>query len=392
MIVLSGPWLSPHFVKTVRNNNWPLVDAGGAAEFLGSEPPNLLTSEQAAQEVLADGMGRLLTSGEHALGWVAENLAGTEAANAAELFKDKAAFRKLLEPIFPEVSFYEVPLSELGTHSPANDMYPFVVKPSVGFFSIGVHTVRSPTEWQRVRQNMADEVASAGRYFPDHMLSQTHILFETLIEGGEYAVDAYFDAEGDPVVLNILEHRYASQEDVSDRLYVSSKNIIESLAPAAAEFLAEVGRRVPVRNFPLHAEFRRMPGGRLIPIEINPLRFGGWCTTGDFAHFAWGFNTYELFMRGSKPDWQAVFKGKEDNEYALVVLDNATGTPGQQVRAFDYDSLMRRFSRPLHLSRMDFREFPLFGFLFCENHPGCEDELEWVLETDLAEFVETGPS
>ena len=389
MIVLSGPYLSPHFVKTVRNNNWPLVDAGGAAKFLGSGPSNLVGSAQAAQEVLGHHTARLLTSGEHALGWVAENLAGTEAAKAAELFKDKAAFRKLLEPIFPEVSFYEVPLDELGRHSPASDMFPFVVKPSVGFFSIGVHTVRSPTEWQRVRQVMADEVASASRYFPDHMLSQTRILFETLIEGGEYAVDAYFDTAGDPVVLNILEHRYASPEDVSDRLYVSSKDIIESLAPAAAEFLAEVGRRVPVRNVPLHAEFRRTPGGKLVPIEINPLRVGGWCTTGDFAHFSWGFNTYELFMKGSKPDWQTVFKGKEDNEYALVVLDNATGTPGQQVRAFDYDSLMRRFSRPLHLSRMDFREFPLFGFLFCEIQPGCERELEWILETDLAEFVET---
>jgi hypothetical protein len=388
MIILSGPYLSPHFVKTLASNGWPLVDAGGAARFLEHLPVDVSDTRTAAEAIRNGRYERLLTSGEHALGWVAENLAGTGSASAAQLFKDKAAFRRLLKPLYPEISFHELSLGELETYVPPQDMYPFVVKPVVGFFSIGVHAVRSGDEWDQVKLKIAAEVSESGRYFPGHMLSQTRFILESFIEGDEFAVDAYYDGEGEPVVLNVMEHRYASPEDVSDRLYVSSRRIIETVGPAAADFLAEINSRSGFRNFPLHAEFRRTPDGKLVPIEINPLRFGGWCTTGDFAHYAWGFNSYELYMSGSSPDWNSVFHGREDRVYGLVVLDNSTGTPGKEIRSFDYDGLLKRFSRPLHLSRMDIAEFPLFGFLFAEVPAHRLEELSWVLHSDLGEFVE----
>lgn len=58
-----------------------------------------------------------------------------------------------------------------------------------------------------------------------------------------------------------------------------------------------------LKNFPAHIEIRIDKNGNINPIEVNPLRFGGWCTTGDISWYAYGFNSYEYFLKGKKPDW-----------------------------------------------------------------------------------------
>ena len=391
MIIASGPYISDHFRNTVETNGWPVIDAGGAAAFGLGTSPQLSGPEGIQCVVDAAQNGRILTTGEHALGWVSEHLGESSDARAAALFKDKAAFRRKLKPLFPELAFRELTPEELQDFEPPAALYPFVLKPSVGFFSIGVHIVRHAQDWVTARSRIFEEVSGAGEHFPEHVLSETRFLLESYIEGEEYAVDASFDSSGEPVVYNILHHRYASGDDVSDRLYVSSRDIIETIMPDALHFLREINRDKAIRQFPLHAEFRRSPQGQLVPIEINPLRFGGWCTTGDFAHYAWGFNSYAYYMNGQQPDWDEVFKGRDNREYSLVVLDNSTGVPSEKIDQFNYDKLLQKFSRPLHLSRMDYREFPLFGFLFLETAVESAAELDWILRSDLSEFVKQRP-
>jgi len=121
-------------------------------------------------------------------------------------------------------------------------------------------------------------------------------------KGEEFAVDAYFDAAGDPVILNIHKQIFSSSEDVSDRVYISSKKIIESNIDQFYVFLKEIGTLSGVRNFPVHAEIRRDRSGSVLPIEINPMRFGGWCSTADAAHLAYGFNPYVLYFSQKRPE------------------------------------------------------------------------------------------
>ncbi len=392
MIIASGPYISEFFANTISRNKWPLVDVGGIANLGLAWGAELIKPENACRDIRARPNGRILTNGENALGWVGEQLAGTPVAEAAQLFKDKAAFRRLLKPAFPEMLFSELSLEELQRYVPPPGSYPFVVKPSVGFFSIGVHTVRSLDDWKHAQSRILEDVPGAKDLFPAHVLSQNRFLVESCIEGEEYAVDAYYDSNGEPVILNILEHRYASPDDVTDRLYTSSKQIVESLKQDARQFLEGVNQHIGIKNFPLHAEFRRSKNDSLIPIEINPLRFGGWCTTGDFAHHAWGFNSYEYFMNSAAPDWAAVFSGREDKEYSLIVLDNTTGIPLNQIQSFDYEALLKRFSKPLHLTKIVYSGAPVFGFLIVETPRSNTEELDWILNSDLREFavLETG--
>jgi hypothetical protein len=44
--------------------------------------------------------------------------------------------------------------------------------------------------------------------------------------------------------------------------------------------LSKIGKELHLKNFPAHAEVR-IDENKIIPIEVNPLRFGGFCTTAD---------------------------------------------------------------------------------------------------------------
>lgn len=388
MFLVSGPYLSKFLVETIIRNRWPVLNMG-KSPGLGLEDYQGFVSDKDARSVLQGARPeRVLTNSEDSFSWVYENLSGTQIARFVDLFKDKAELRRRLNPLYPDLFFREVDTNELQSLASTDLPLPVVVKPNRGFLSIGVHTVAVDSEWQQAKSVICDDLRKVENSFSEQVIGRNQFLIESYIDGEEYAVDAYFDSNGAPVILNILEHRFSKASSVSDRLYVSSKNIIEQHRERFEKALCTIGSLEEIRNFPVHAEFRVDASGNAIPIEINPLRFGGWCTTGDFAHHAWGFNSYELFMQGERPDWNLVLRDRDGKLYSIVVLDNSTGLTGQQIDSFDYDRLRERFSKPLLLSRLDFRTYPLFGFLFLETLQENADELDWVLQSNLREFVD----
>ena len=134
-------------------------------------------------------------------------------------------------------------------------------------------------------------------------------------------------------------------------------------------------------------EVRLDDTGKLRPIEINPLRFGGWCTTADMTWFSFGFNPYVYLFTDQSPDWEQLIKGKEDKIFSNIVLTNSTGYDVKQIKAFDYEGLKARFEKPLELRRADYQEYLIFGFLFAETSKDNFREIEWILNADLKEFI-----
>ena len=127
--------------------------------------------------------------------------------------------------------------------------------------------------------------------------------------------------------------------------------------------------------------------GFLNPIEVNPIRFGGWCTTPDLSWFAYGINSYESFIKGLKPDWNTIFKTRKDKKYSIILLDNNSGIPENQITHFDYDLVLSEFENPLVLRKVDFNEYPIFGILFTETSKGNEAELEKILTTNMKKYI-----
>ncbi len=392
MILLDRPYASNFLHTTIADNALPVVMTE-AARGLGLAPGPHVLDENAAlalcREAHLRGDLKLYTNSENALGWIADNLAFTGLPEKIRIFKDKARFRSLTKTLFPDFFYREVAAADLAAVDPAALPLPVILKPNVGFFSLGVHKINTVSDWGVALESLDRELGAHSELYPEQVLDTRSYLIEEYLEGDEFALDAYFDADGSPVILNILKHVFSSEDDVSDRIYTTSKQIIENNLDQFTRFLGEIGRLSGVRNFPVHVELRISPEGTPVPIEINPLRFGGWCTTADLTMRAYGFNPYLYFLRGERPDWAGILVDKAGADFSIVVLDNSTGFEPGRILDFDHDRLLEKFTKPLEMRKIDHRQFGIFGFLFVETGEEDFQELESILRSDLREFITT---
>ena len=293
----------------------------------------------------------------------------------------------MLKDMYPGYFYKGVKLGSLETIDVSRFPFPFIIKPAVGFFSLGVYKVDHFGEWEETIRIINREIDLIKNLYPPEVLDVEEFIIEHCIDGDEFAIDLYFDKNGKPVILNMMKHIFSSGKDVNDRVYITSKEIIERYHAIVTGFMAEIGKRAGLQNFPCHVEVRITQDGVIAPIEVNPLRFGGWCSTPDLAWYAFGINLYEYLFEQKKPDWDVLLKGKEKLVYSNIVLNNSTGTEGKFIGAFDYDKLLSHFEKPLELRKADFTKFPIFGFLFCETRSENMQELERILMSDLKEYI-----
>ena len=183
----------------------------------------------------------MYSNSENAIGWIAEHMAGTDLPRMVGLFKDKVAFREMVADLYPDYRFCGLSTEELRAFDPTAVRAPFVVKPAVGFFSMGVHVVDSAEAWPSVVDEIEREVKAFAAIYPDQVLGLDRFVVEEVIEGEEFAVDAYFDERGRPVLVDVYAHLFASADDVSDRVYLTNPETVERLGPPAMALLAELG-------------------------------------------------------------------------------------------------------------------------------------------------------
>ena len=136
------------------------------------------------------------------------------------------------------------------------------------------------------------------------------------------------------MILNILHHIFSSGTDVSDRVYSTSKDIILKHKNAIEEFLKPIGKKAGLKNFPIHVEIRIDDKGVIRPIEVNALRFGGWCTTGDLSWHAYGINSYDYFINNKKPNWEQIFNSRPNKIYSIILLNNNSGYSEPEIKSF----------------------------------------------------------
>ncbi len=387
MFFIDKPYISDFFKMTVRENGIPVVGTNSAEQSELYGGTKIISEERAIEMVRKSDDLKVYSTSENAIGWIAKHLSFSHLPGKIELFKDKLKFREMTKSIFPDFYFKEVRLEDLKTVSFSDIPLPFIVKPTVGFFSMGVYKVANFEEWSRTIDLIRTEIDQTKDLYPAEVLDTSSFIIEQCITGDEFAVDAYFNATGEPVILSIFEHTFSSDTDVSDRVYTTSKRIIESNIEEFTDFVGQIGKLAGVKNFPVHIEVRRESDGTLLPIEVNPMRFGGWCTTADMTFQAYGFNPYLYYYSQKKPDWDAALKGKEGKLFSIIVLDNSTGIDGAEITSFDYEKLLSGFEKPIELRKIDFMKYPVFGFLFTETREDNFVELKSILDSDLNEFI-----
>lgn len=388
MFFVDYPYISDFFKQTVRDNGIPVVGTEIAKKMDLYNGTKIVSEEEAiamARTIASDDL-RIYTTSENAIGWISKHLAFSNLPQTIALFKNKVKFRELTKMLFPDFYFQEVRMEDLKNINISGIPLPFIIKPAVGFLSMGVHKVTSRNDWQSTVDSIVAEMDKHQYSYPEEVLNAGTFIIEQCITGDEYAFDAYYDSTGAPVVLSAFHHIFASDTDVGDRIYITSKKIIEENIDDFTTFAGRIGNLAELRNFPVHIEVRR-DHGVLMAIEVNPMRFGGWCTTADMSSMAYGFNPYLCYFLQQKPNWTEALRGKDGKLFSLIVLDNSTGFNVNEIIAFDFGKLLANFEKPLELRKINYKEHSIFGFLFTETRADNFLELKKIMNSDLTEFI-----
>ncbi|AEE19789.1 ATP-grasp domain-containing protein [Dokdonia sp. 4H-3-7-5] len=387
MFLIDKPFASDFLIATIKENNYPIIATPVAKSIAQDDTLNWIDEQDAVAIYKDNPDTTLYSNSENALVWIEQHLGDSTLARQINILKDKVQFRELTKSLFPDFHFQKLSLTDVHLLDSAILKFPFVIKPSVGFFSIGVHIIQDQNDWEKAKKELHPEKLKS--IFPKDVLDTTYFIIEEFIQGEEFAIDYYHNANGEVVILNILHHLFSSGKDTSDRVYCTSKDIITSHSVAIHEFLSALGQELQLKNFPAHAEIRIDASGKITPIEVNPLRFGGFCTTGDSLGITVDFNSYVCFRESKKPNWDQIFKGKEDKVFSIIILDNSTGIPAESIKSFDYEKIATKFEKPVLVRPLDIHSYPVFGFIFTETNPDNERELTDILTSDLKEYVTT---
>jgi len=387
MFLIDKPFVSDFLINTIKDNNYQVVATKEAKELISDDSLNWISEKDAINFIEKKSHTPIYLNSENSISWVVKHFGTSKLSSQIQLFKDKNKFRELIKDSFPDFFFKTISLNDIQNLSLEGIDFPFVIKPSLGFFSIGVHIVNNTRDWIIAKREL--NFKNLQSIYPKEVLNTSTFIIEEYIEGEEYAVDCYFNNKGEVVILNILHHKFSSGTDVSDRVYSTSKEIVLHHKKSIEEFLRPIGDKAELRNFPAHVEIRIDDKGRIRPIEMNPLRFGGWCTTGDLSWYAFGFNSYAYYINNKKPDWERIFKDKSNKKYSIIVLNNNSGFSASEITNFDYDLLNDDFENALVIRKLNIKKYPVFGFIFAETSLDNEEELNKILISNLKKYIST---
>lgn len=385
MFLIDKPFVSDFLIDTIRNNKFNIVATMLAKELIDDDSLMWIEEDEAISLLKKNPHTPIYSNSENALAWIDQHFCEGELSSQIKSLKNKAKFRELIKGLFPDFYFRQVSIEDIHFLSTSELPFPFVIKPAIGFFSIGVHIVKNEEDWIKAKSELNAEKLKS--IYPKNVLNTGTFIIEEFIQGEEYAIDHYYDNEGSVVLLNILHHLFASGTDTSDRVYSTSKAIIEKHKVELESFLNKIGKKLNLKNFPAHAEVRIDKNGKITPIEINPLRFGGWCTTADLVGVTLGFNPYKCFCENKKPNFDTIFKGKEDKIFSIVVLNNNSGIKTSDILEFKYSNLTMDFENPVLIRELDINKYPVFGFVFAETSSSNKKELIDILTSDLRKYI-----
>ena len=293
--------------------------------------------------------------------------------------KNKVACRQMMASIFPDFFFREIPVRDL----PKIELAPgekYFVKPIKGYWGSAAFPVDAQADRVALMYEIEAQLAKRTHIFSEQVVSKDRLIVEEFLEGEEYAVDMFFNESGQPVITNICHHPLPRKLDYLHVVYYTSYEVYRNLYPKFIAFFNELNRSLSARALPIHGEFK-LHKGRLTPVELNPLRFGS-DGFADLSFHAFGFNPFLCFAENRAPDWEALWKGREQKIFAFYLGYNGSDLDAGHYRP-DFRNFRRLFSNILSDMAMNYQDTLAFAVMYIE-----EDSLERIHELLEVEFNE----
>ncbi len=385
MFLLDKPYVSKYLEETALKNGYPVLKNAAADELELNQDLNFYCEGYAVNQIKEGKNPLVYCNSENAIDWITKNLDFTDIPRQIGLCKDKVQFRKLISKIYPNFYFEEIILDKIETLDCSKLKFPLILKPKIGFLSFGVYPIYNEADWNNAVKTLKADIEKYKEIFPKSVVDTSSFIIEEMILGDEYAVDVYFDNAGSPVILNIYNHPFVSKDDVSDRLYFTSKRMIEENLEKFTALLAKIGMALGLKNFPCHIELRaneRMA----VPIEINPMRFAGWCLC-DLAYYAFDINPYTFYFEQKTPDWENILSKMDDSLYCFTIGDNQGIKNIKNVDYEGYENLLKENNGTLfELRKIDYKNFPIFALAFIKLPD--KSAVFNILKADFSKFIE----
>ncbi len=357
MVILEEPYISEMLIDYLEENSIPVLGNNFTKQPL-SNSLNLKSD--------FDFIGRyhhskkIYTVSEHALDWVNSTLNDWELNGQVALLKNKVAFREACSHIYPGFFFRKFSYTELFTFDASVLQFPLVLKPSVGFLSKSVYTLLNENDWKEALLEIRKSVEEKVNTFPETVVGNDVFILESYIQGKEFAIDLYF-REKEPVIINIFEHPFSSEKDVSDRLYITSKEIFDNYLTLFTEYTSHLNKTLDLDNIPVHIELR-VDGNNIVPVEVNPLRFAGMCLN-ELNFYLTGTHPLEFYFSDAAPDYKKMWEGKENEIYCFSILEKPESSPGN----IDTTSIAKIYSDILEIRPVKNPDLDIQAFIFSKT-------------------------
>ncbi len=317
---------------------------------------------------------------ESALEMILEKSTSRTFSNAVEQLKDKHKFRELMSNLYPDFFFCKTTVDELvKIELDRNKKY--IVKPTKGFFGTAVKELNKETNISEIAKEIRNELQENSRYFSESVLSKNKLIIEQFVEGEEYAVDMYYNEQGKPEIMNIYHHPIPENNEYFHVLYYTNKEIFDRFYDRLKAIFIELNKHLKITNFPIHAEFK-LENDKLIPIEMNPLRYGGFGLA-DLTFHAFGFNPFLAFFENFKPNWQEIWDIRNENHFGWVLGYNGTDIDVKTHSPND-EAYLHYLGDTLHYVEIDHKENPVFSIAYIKDN--CPVSLQRILKTEFNDF------
>lgn len=296
--------------------------------------------------------------------------------------KDKYLCREALSSLYPDFYFAKRRLDEIYPADIGDKK--IVIKPLKGFFGTGVRFADLATDLDALKEEIRSEVAQNSRFFPESILTKDEFVLEEFIEGEEYAVDMFYDEIGKAVITNIYHHPLPDNPDYAHLMYYSNKELFDKYLESFLRFFNEFGAILNLRNFPIHAEFK-LRGTQFIPIEFNPMRYGGFGLA-DLTFNSYGYQPIAAYFDNQPPDWETVWASRQQYSYAFILAYNGKNVDfnTQEPDHERFRNYLEKHAELIDYVKLDFRKNPVFAIAYIRS---CEyDKMMKLLGTEFGDF------
>ena len=385
MFIIEKPYISEYMVDTIINHDWAVLD-NETIQNCGIEEDafRLWPSEQAASNYLLQEYPLICSNSEFSADWILENLPQSNLSTFIKAFKDKISFRDTLKDLYPNFHYQSLEYLDINYIKKDELSFPLIVKPSIGTMGYGIRAIKSLEDWDSSIKTLHKEIATSKSLYPKNIADSTMILIEDFIEGEDFSIDAFYDRNGEPVILNIFRGMHAEENEIKCKLYYTSVSLMNEFMEKFNKLLKEIGERIGIKNFPINLEVKITSDGSIIPIEANPMQFSSWCSA-DITQYAWNFNIYEYYNDQVHPDWETILANAKQDVFYSSILRIPDDFPKSMIRSFDYDGFLSQYKNIYELRQVNYKDNPIFGIVL--GSAPDENELFDILYLDIKPFI-----